>query len=576
MWNPFRIGGFERRLVISFLLVSVIPVILIAFFSARYFMKSVDLVSNPAVEQSFRNSMEIARDFSAKLEEDAACVALRLADGLSSKPRMTGDELKAFLRDISEETHVDFAATYVLEASSWKLKTSYPTSVPRIEPAIGLDAVPKPAEPRRIAFRDPDVIASGLVTGDKLVVAGFTLEKGFTEKMRKTGDDLGRYQAVGLYVRVQRRYIIIVTCVLVVLMAISATLASRLLASRISQPITELAHATEEIAKGDLEYRVTVNAKDEILSLVNGFNKMTEELEENKKNLIIMAKREAQVARDFEIARQVQESLFPTALPAIPGWQFAATCRTAKVVGGDYYDVFEVAPGKVLLAQGDVSGKGVGASLTMASVHAIIRSSGGAPSKITAGTNASSLMPDASGLRPNDPSLAGNDADLGEIPSRLIEELNRYLVSSQTPEMFVTLFLGLLDCDKSRLWYVNCGHPPAIVLRSRDAKPETLGIGGMVLGVKETAAYEVGQCRLEAGDTLVLVSDGVTEARNLKNQLYGETRLAETWSDDHDESASETMQRILSSVDGFMEGADQADDISILVLKSRGQLSGNW
>jgi sigma-B regulation protein RsbU (phosphoserine phosphatase) len=162
------------------------------------------------------------------------------------------------------------------------------------------------------------------------------------------------------------------------------------------------------------------------------------------------------------------------------------------------------------------------------------------------------------------------------MPSRLIEELNRYLVSSQTPEMFVTLFLGLLDCDKSRLWYVNCGHPPAIVLRSRDAKPETLGIGGMVLGVKETAAYEVGQCRLEAGDTLVLVSDGVTEARNLKNQLYGETRLAETWSDDHDESASETMQRILSSVDGFMEGADQADDISILVLKSRGQLSGNW
>jgi sigma-B regulation protein RsbU (phosphoserine phosphatase) len=313
------------------------------------------------------------------------------------------------------------------------------------------------------------------------------------------------------------------------------------LARRISQPITVLADATERIAKGDLEHRVTVTARDEVQSLVTGFNKMTEELQENKKNLISMAKREAQIARDFEIARQVQEGLFPTALPLVHGWEFAAICRAAKVVGGDYYDIFEISPGKVLFAQGDVSGKGVGASITMASVHAIIRSWGGA--------------------------IQANLENLKDDPARLVAELNRYLVSSRTPEMFVTAFLGLLDCQTSELWYVNCGHPPAVILRSGDTRPEALTVGGMVLGVSERAPYSTGTCRIESGDALVLVSDGVTEATNPKGDLYGESMQAKTLASSRGLSALDAMQQLLSSVDGFMAGAEQTDDISILVIR---------
>ncbi|MFH1219090.1 MAG: ATP-binding protein [Candidatus Eisenbacteria bacterium] len=309
MRNPFRVGGFERRLVVFFLLLSVLPTLLIAFFSTRYFMRSVELVSNPAVEQSFTNSMEIARDFAAKLEEDARCTVVRLADEYARAGRpQAGKGLETILRKVSAETRADFTALYTLEGRSWKIKMSYPEAFARIEPEIRLDAAtatPGSLDPVQVAFPDQDVIASAVVKDSALFVAGFALGKGFTEKMRRTGADLGRYHAVGLYVSVLRRYIIIVTSVLVVILAVSSALVSRLLARRISQPITELARATERVARGDLEHRVTVTARDEVQSLVTGFNKMTEELQENKQNLI----RAERIAAWRDVARRIAHEI---------------------------------------------------------------------------------------------------------------------------------------------------------------------------------------------------------------------------------------------------------------------------
>ncbi|HVP57208.1 MAG TPA: ATP-binding protein, partial [bacterium] len=251
---------------------------------------------------------------------------------LEARPQGSTADLLATMRTVSEETHVDFAAIYGLEGETWKCRLTYPPDVPRIERTIGMSALetseqaaamahaggtgtsgsqPGQLQARRIAFKDPDLVAAGVVTRDSLVVVGFTLNAGFADKMRRTGDDLSRYQAVGLYVSVLRRYIIIVTCVLVVAMAVSATLVSRLLASRISHPITELAQATERIARGDLDHRIAVTAKDEIGSLVNDFNKMTEDLIENKRNLI----RAERIAawRDFarHFAHQIKNLLTP-------------------------------------------------------------------------------------------------------------------------------------------------------------------------------------------------------------------------------------------------------------------------
>jgi nitrogen fixation/metabolism regulation signal transduction histidine kinase len=307
MRSPFRTHGFERRLIVFFLLLSLPPTLLIAFVSTRYFMQSIRLVSNPTVEQSFTNSMEIARDFSAKLEEDSHCAVVRLRDEYrrAGSPA-PGPALAEVLAAVGAETHADFTAIYLLEGESWLLKQAHPEGFGRLDARAGLGpADGGGAITSSLAQSDPDVVASGIVADGVLFVAGYALDRGFTEKMRRTGDDLGRYRAVGLYVSALRRYIIIATSVLVVLIAVASALFSRAIARRISQPITELARATDRVAKGDLDHRVTVAARDEVASLVTGFNRMTEELQENKRNLI----RAERIAAWRDVARRIAHEI---------------------------------------------------------------------------------------------------------------------------------------------------------------------------------------------------------------------------------------------------------------------------
>jgi serine phosphatase RsbU (regulator of sigma subunit) len=539
--NPMKTHGFEHRLLVFFLLLSVTPTAVIAIFGIHYFIAPVERVSSPALRESFSNSMEIARELESKLEHDASAAAGALVEKVG--PRGIGTDPKVaqrVLTSYSAECRADFSALYVLDSEGprWTLIASHPPDFERIDLTLAAGDTTEPAGLRKIAFSDQDVIAAGVNVGeDRLLVAGVALKAGMMERMRKTSDDLSLYGSAGQWVSTMRIYIIIVFGVIVVLTAISSAIVSRLLARRISHPIQELALATYRIADGDLDHRVTVKARDEIQSLISSFNNMTQELQENRANLIAMAKREAQVARDYEIARKVQQDLFPDTLPDEPGWEFAAMCRPAKAVGGDYYDIFEVAPGRILFAQGDVSGKGLGASLVMASVHAIIRS------------------------------WAGTRHD---EPSKLVEELNTYLISSSAPETFVTLFLGILDTRSGLVGYVNCGHPPAIVHSRSTGRIEELATGGPILGFVPGDIYKAGEFKLEKSDSLVLVSDGVTEAKNPNDDMFETGRLLETVRGDGDErSADEMMETIVSAVDAFAEGSEQADDISVMVLRMR-------
>lgn len=253
--------------------------------------------------------------------------------------------------------------------------------------------------------------------------------------------------------------------------------------------------------------------------------------------LLEVAKREAELSRDLEIARQVQQKLFPKELPTSPDWEFAGICRPARAVGGDYYDIFEVASGKVILALGDVSGKGLGASLLMADVHAAIRS------------------------------LA---VILTNRLTELIEELNHRLLSETAPEDYLTLFLGLLDLDSGELRYIDCGHPPPILIRHQEKRQEKLTRGGPILGILDNNAYEQGNCKLDKGDVLVIFSDGVTEATNNQEEMFEEKRLLQLLSDTSGPDASALLESILKSVDGFTAQAEQADDISVVVVRRIG------
>ena len=250
--------------------------------------------------------------------------------------------------------------------------------------------------------------------------------------------------------------------------------------------------------------------------------------------LLEVAKREAQMSRDVEIARTVQQNLFPQKLPVSAGWEFAGFCRPARAVGGDYYDIFEPIPGKVLIALGDVSGKGVGASLLMASVHAAIRSRAGS---------------------------------LADRPATLIAEVNRHLTETCPPGTFVTLFFGTLDLDSGILHYVNCGHPPAILWHNDGRGPEQLTEGGPVLGIMDADVFAAGECKLVSGDNVIVYSDGVTEATNASEEMFEDPRLIEAVAGAANCSAPDLVKSIVKAVDDFAEQQEQADDISVLVVR---------
>jgi nitrogen fixation/metabolism regulation signal transduction histidine kinase len=307
MKSPMRIGGFERRLLAFFLLLSVVPTLLLAFLGARYFIESFERVGSPVLKESARNSMEIARKFQTQLEQDATVTSQHLADEFTGRRDLRRhDPLRRFLRAVAEKHKADFVALYTLKDNAWHMAASHPAAVGRADTTLGIDLIAPVAEPQKVVFSDQDVVVSGVRFGtDSVFVAGFLMDEGTMEMMRKTGEDLGRYSAMPLYVRSQGIFLIFVISAIVVIMVIASIIASRFIARRISQPIQELARATERIAKGDLDHRVDVKARDEIQSLVTAFNDMTEDLQEYKRNLL----RTERIAAWRDVARRIAHEI---------------------------------------------------------------------------------------------------------------------------------------------------------------------------------------------------------------------------------------------------------------------------
>jgi sigma-B regulation protein RsbU (phosphoserine phosphatase) len=248
-------------------------------------------------------------------------------------------------------------------------------------------------------------------------------------------------------------------------------------------------------------------------------------------DLLGAAKREAQLARDVEIARQVQANLFPRHLPVIPGWEVAAVCRPARTVAGDYYDVVRCANGDLGVALGDVSGKGVGASLLSAGVHAMVRSR-----------------------------LPARECDLGA----LMQDLNTHLLESSADEMFATVVLARITPADGRVTYVNAGHPPPLLVGA--GGEQWLDESGPLAGVIPQARYVLGEVRLEPGDLLMIYSDGVTEAERAGGEFFGLDRLVSSVSAHAPGNAEAAVQAVLCALETYAGTREPLDDISIVAV----------
>jgi phosphoserine phosphatase RsbU/P len=273
-----------------------------------------------------------------------------------------------------------------------------------------------------------------------------------------------------------------------------------------------------------------------------GFN------DEDQRLLSIIAMQSAQVienARLYEeeqkligmqeevrLAGVIQMELLPGSAPDVPGYDIAGMTIPAQQVGGDYFDFVTVDDSTLAICLGDVSGKGLPASLLMANLQATLRSQ----------------------------TLATSSA------SECIRRSNRLLYRSTDPEKFATLFYGILDFSTHRLMYSNAGHENPILLAS-GSKVIRLETGGTVLGVVENFPFEEGTIELSPGNTLVIFSDGITEAFDVNDQQFGETRLIEVISQHRAERAEAISGHIVEAVKAFAEKAPQADDLTLVVIK---------
>jgi serine phosphatase RsbU (regulator of sigma subunit)/dihydrofolate reductase len=269
----------------------------------------------------------------------------------------------------------------------------------------------------------------------------------------------------------------------------------------------------------------------------------------------------AKLEREFEIAREVQERLFPQTLPSIAGVEMAAHCRPAQAVGGDYYDLIDIrdgslsevdhAPGENIsfpigttahgchrlgIAIGDISGKGMSAALLMASLHASLRGQ-----------------------------VLSGDGDLGAK----MANVNRLLYDASGSNRYATFFYAELDCDSRTLHYVNGGHNPPAVLRKENGawRVFRLADGGPVVGLLAGATYKQQGLHLLPGDILLAFTDGISEAMNASEDEWGEDRMIAEAQAHADLNVAELLQRLFRAADAFAAGAPQHDDMTLVVLQ---------
>jgi sigma-B regulation protein RsbU (phosphoserine phosphatase) len=247
------------------------------------------------------------------------------------------------------------------------------------------------------------------------------------------------------------------------------------------------------------------------------------------------------IAQEMEFARQVQARLFPQKLPAMKTLDYRGACLQAKKVGGDYYDFLELRPGRLALVLADIAGKGVSGALLMANLQANLRSQY---------------------------AMAVDD-----LP-QLLASVNRLFNQSTDDASYATVFFADYDDSSHKLRYANCGHLPALLRSacegsqaSHGPKVEWLHSTCTVLGLFEDWRCEIAEVRLAPGDTLVLYTDGVTDAANAAGEEFGESRLLNTLEKHSDLAAGPLLEEIVGAVQQFSSGSEQQDDVTVVVAR---------
>jgi serine phosphatase RsbU (regulator of sigma subunit) len=236
--------------------------------------------------------------------------------------------------------------------------------------------------------------------------------------------------------------------------------------------------------------------------------------------------------QELQLASEIQQRFQPTAPPQIKGYELQGISFPCYEIGGDYYDFIERKDGRLMIALGDVSGKGTAAALLMSSLHAAVHAQAAFNNSIV----------------------------------ETIKAVNQYLAENTPSNRFVTLFYAELDPETGALAFLNAGHNPPLIMHAAGTV-EQLASGGLPLGINPLAEYREGRTQLNAGDVLVIYSDGVSESYNPEGEEFGTARLSEVVSRNMDASAAGIRDRIESALTKFSQGTPAGDDITLVIVK---------
>jgi len=242
--------------------------------------------------------------------------------------------------------------------------------------------------------------------------------------------------------------------------------------------------------------------------------------------------------REQQVASEIQQRFLPATAPIVTGYELQGISFPCYEIGGDYYDFIQREDGRLVVALGDVSGKGTAAALLMSSLHAAVHA----------------------------------QADIHDSLVKTISAVNRYLVDSIPANRFVTLFYAELDPQNGTLSFLNAGHNPPLIVHTGGTM-EQLASGGLPLGIMTNADFREGRTKLYPGDVLVIYSDGVSEATNPSGEEFGPTRLYEVVARNLEASAGGIRDRIESALTKFCQGTPAADDITLVIVKRNAEAS---
>ena len=303
-------------------------------------------------------------------------------------------------------------------------------------------------------------------------------------------------------------------------------------------PIHLIAHEAEQFVESNAEVSdklESIKTKDEIQKLSESILKMEIGIKEYIANITKITAEKERIGAELNVATQIQADMLPSIFPAFPErkeFDIYASMIPAKEVGGDFYDFFMVGEDYLVSVIADVSGKGVPAALFMVITKTLIK----------------------------------NSAERGLSPKEILEQVNYQLCQNNKEEMFVTVWLGKLELSTGKLVCANAGHDDPVVVHKNGELSIFQQKHGFVLAGMETARYREQEFMLEPGDKLFVYTDGVSEATNVSNELYGKERILKVLKNTTEDTTAETIHKVKEDMDVFVGEAPQFDDITMLCL----------